>query len=371
MKPEFLAHISASHEQHPGPQRNLDTKQRSDAFFRLFSTLTALAKKKWIQPNDVPELIVGALLVGMDATATLKVQKDVRSTVEALCAILPDEDTAKPNGVEASVFKKLLSLARTFASSEEDKETQPGLEVANQARLMDLFIGGCKPAMRISRAVAHALITRTDTKAGEMEECEYSALPELDRILETMSEKRGVFDVLKFDRADEKVVQALKKEDKAASDDDEADNDESDDGDESDGEPEPEPEEIKPKKKEFDYDELNDRMVVLAKALSGLADYVKVEKEEARTKKEKERAERAEELAVRGGSVASSRLSGRAEQERELTGLEAVKICLDGLHGRIGMSFLFLGFFLVLSNRELMSYCYVVVYSRYARCSSR
>lgn len=363
MKPEFLAHISASHEQHPGPQRNLDTKQRSDAFFRLFSTLTALAKKKWIQPNDVPDLVVGALLVGMDATATLKVQKDVRSTVEALCAILPDEDTAKPNGVEASVFKKVLSLARTFAPSEEDKETQAGLEVANQARLMDLFIGGCKPAMRISRAVAHALITRTDTKAGEMEECEYSALPELDRILETMSEKRGVFDVLKFDRADEKVVQALKKEDKAASDGDEADDNEGDD-DESDGEPEPE--EIKPKKKEFDYDELNDRMVVLAKALSGLADYVKVEKEEARAKKDKERAERAEELAVRGGSVASSRLSGRAEQERELTGLEAVKICLDGLHGRIGMSFLSLGFFFVLLNGELTG----VVYSRYARCSS-
>lgn len=372
MKPEFLAHACPSLEILPAPQYNLDAKQREDAFFRLFSVLAVLAKTGWILPNDIPDLVVGALLVGMDASVSLKVQKNVRSAVEALCATLSDSDADSAESLEALVFKKVLRLTRIFASSEEENETmaemEVGLEVANQARLMDLFIGGCKPALRISRAVAHALITRTGMKDGEMEECEYAALPELDRILETMSEKRGVFDVLKFDRAHHEALQAREKKDNEAS--DAGDGDDGGDDDDAGSGGELEPEASKPKRKEFDYVELNDRMVVLAKALSGIADYVKVDKEEARARKERERAERAEELAVGGGSVASSRLSGskgsRAEQERELTGLEAVKVCLDGLHGRIGGCFL--SFTLVfLLNRA--NNC--LPHSRYSRCPSR
>lgn len=138
------------------------------------------------------------------------------------------------------------------------------LTLANKARFLSFFAGGCPQTSRIARWLAHAILLGAAAPP-------YSGLPPLEPLKNLLSSPAQIGEICS----------------------------------------------------DTDYDELCCRIDILAVALTGIDEYVAEERRLARLEK----------VAQYSTSPASP---GRLTREKLPTPLEAIRMALDSLNGRIG-----------------------------------
>ncbi|KAI0048292.1 hypothetical protein FA95DRAFT_1678458 [Auriscalpium vulgare] len=146
---------------------------------RMVELVISLAKFQSLDITAMPEFFTAMLLCGLDINASAETQRNVLMALVALCAELPAtlEPDAVAGSLEAAIAEKVFLLAST-------------LSITNQKHLLSFFARSSPPSLRISRCVAHHLLTDHVLEAAN-----YSLLPSLTPLIEMLGDSKGLFEV--------------------------------------------------------------------------------------------------------------------------------------------------------------------------------
>ncbi|KAI0268600.1 hypothetical protein BC834DRAFT_644907 [Gloeopeniophorella convolvens] len=136
--------------------------------------MIATFSSRW-SAEQLPDVIMSLLLIGVDAGSSAELRRDVLSTLSLLCWQLPADFNDAENN-ETLVAERVLDFAKT-------------LSAPNQAFLLSFFTKGSEPSLRIARAVAHHILTNSVIEASSY------ALPPLDPLIAVLAEPDGPFDI--------------------------------------------------------------------------------------------------------------------------------------------------------------------------------
>ncbi|GBE80983.1 hypothetical protein SCP_0307060 [Sparassis crispa] len=158
----------------------VDTTLRPERLDRLVSLITTFAQQRALSPNDVPDFILSLLLIGLDASASAQLKRDIAVAIEYLAHAIAAVSEA-PSAIERNICAKIVDFAKT-------------LTPVNKAHIFSLVIGGSPYTNRIARWVAYSLLLDSGIPPIES----YSHLPALAPLIELLSPpsgSEGLFDI--------------------------------------------------------------------------------------------------------------------------------------------------------------------------------
>ncbi|KAI0368344.1 hypothetical protein BV20DRAFT_969398 [Pilatotrama ljubarskyi] len=249
----------------------LESDQRDEMVYRLVTITGAFARAS--MREELRELFVIMLLIGMDPTTSAALLTEIRQSCDSIARAM-EAAQGETCDMEATLCEMVVTFGKT-------------LSPVNQSLLVSLFPCVSPSTIRIARNVSRSLLV--DSPASP---CSYDKLPDLAPIIDLLTPRAGrggYFDVT--------------------------------------GNTE----------KEGFYDELACRVSLLSRVLSDVDEYVLLEIQAAKEKAAKEKAAKEKERTAQEKAEQKDIQDEEKEKEKEEQQpvLEQIRVLLEKLHGRI------------------------------------
>ncbi|KAF8161155.1 hypothetical protein B0H34DRAFT_795986 [Crassisporium funariophilum] len=141
-------------------------RDRDSVIRRLTLLVDACARSGRLQMDELPDLVLALLLVGIDPSTSPDLQRDIIHAVDVACHCIPQGST----NVEAALCSKVLKCIDMY-------------EPINKAHLLSLLSYGTGSTKRIASYIAYCIVTNRKSVRAE----NYTDLPPLSDILEELT----------------------------------------------------------------------------------------------------------------------------------------------------------------------------------------
>ncbi|KAH7927129.1 hypothetical protein BV22DRAFT_1127611 [Leucogyrophana mollusca] len=154
--------------------KNVGAEARGSALYRLSNLLEAAALVGCVPLEDIPDIVLSLLLVGLDTSTTNELRMQLNIAINSLCQSVE----LQAPGAETALVRKLVE----YASS---------LTPVNKAHLLSFLGSGSGRTRRISQWLAYALLVEEPVKATD-------GMPPISKLIDVLSPPAGsglLFDV--------------------------------------------------------------------------------------------------------------------------------------------------------------------------------
>ncbi|CAA7259137.1 unnamed protein product [Cyclocybe aegerita] len=147
----------------------VDPTQRDDVIRRLITLTVSCARTRRLRVEEIPDIILALMLIGMDVIATPELSRDVSQAVHEVCQCMPSDDSSRIQA-ELALCTKVLDCIASY-------------EPINKLRMLSFLSDGSGSARRVANFVAYCIIVDQNSPAPEI----YCDTPPLVRILDELT----------------------------------------------------------------------------------------------------------------------------------------------------------------------------------------
>ncbi|KAJ3511744.1 hypothetical protein NLJ89_g3917 [Agrocybe chaxingu] len=147
----------------------VDPTQRGDVIRRLITLTISCARTRRLRVEEIPDIVLALMLIGMDLKATPELSRDVSQAINEVCQCMPSDKSSRIQA-ELALCTKVLDCIMSY---------QP----INKLRMLSFLSDGSGSARRVANFVAYCIIVDQNSPATEI----HSDIPPLDKILDELT----------------------------------------------------------------------------------------------------------------------------------------------------------------------------------------
>ncbi|KJA14138.1 hypothetical protein HYPSUDRAFT_49434 [Hypholoma sublateritium FD-334 SS-4] len=146
----------------------ITVSSRESFLFQLIVLITSCARSKRLQVDDISDIVVILLLVGMDKSISTNLARDINLAIDGVC-----HNNLQTESNNSEIEIHLCSRISQFAQA---------YDPINKSRLVLLLSGGSSAMRRIANIVAYCIITNKQSLEREI----YSDTPPLPEVIDQL-----------------------------------------------------------------------------------------------------------------------------------------------------------------------------------------